>query len=195
MNPHDIGFITTAPFSTCMLFASRILHGKTRQFRSTSCCNNGIAILISFVYAEGKTHGLLYCNVNYTETRYKFALCYNGWDIITSELVMFNNSTYQYWPNTLGRRCPSINRWRVRNVRGGLRWPRWRERKYRVGIYFVFFWLKLAVFMVIRQYWKAPILYMLYEILWVVIVVPCTQKNHVLCTQLAILQSYSTTNL
>ena len=96
---------------------------------------------------------------------------------------------------SLGRRCPSINRWRVRNVRGGLRWPRWRERKYRVGIYFVFFWLKLAVFMVIRQYWKAPILYMLYEILWVVIVVPCTQKNHVLCIQLAILQSYSTTNL
>ena len=99
------------------------------------------------------------------------------------------------WLKPLGRRCPSINRWRVRNVRGGLIWPRWRERKYRVGIYFVFFWLKLAVFMVIRQYWKAPILYMLYEILWVVIVVPCTQKNHVLCTQLAILQSYSTTNL
>ena len=29
----------------------------------------------------------------------------------------------------LGRRCPSINRWRVRNVRGGLRWPRWRVRR------------------------------------------------------------------
>ena len=95
---------------------------------------------------------------------------------------------------TLGRRCTSINRWRVRNVRGGSRWPRWRVRKYHVGIYFVFFWLKLAVFMVIRQYWKAPILYMLYEILWVGIVIPCTQKNHVLCIQLANLQSYSTTN-
>ena len=93
----------------------------------------------------------------------------------------------EYIDWSLGRRCPSINRWHVRNVRGGLRWPRWRERKYHVGIYFVFFWLKLAVFMVIRQYWKAPILYMLYEILWVVIVVPCTQKNHVLCIQLALL--------
>ena len=97
--------------------------------------------------------------------------------------------------STLGRRCPSINRWRVRKDRGGLRWQRWRERKYHVGIYILFFWLKLAVFMVIRQYWKAPIIYMLYEILWVVIVVPYTQKNHALCIQLAILQSYSTTNL
>ena len=33
--------------------------------------------------------------------------------------------------STLGMRCPSINRWRVMNVRGALRWPRWRVRRPR----------------------------------------------------------------
>ena len=126
----------------------------------------------------------------------KFAVvCFH----VMNGLLFIDPPLYQLlvavWCTSLGRRCPSINRWRVRNVRGGLRWPRWLERKYHIGIYFVFFWLKLAVFMVIWQYWKAPILYMLYEILWVVIVILCTQKNQVLCIQLSILQSYSTTNL
>ena len=163
------------------------IHGiQSATFRDIIVC---VAILMINKYHSENPR-------QYSPRQYRHK--FRPWAISNINIIwlIWKNVVPQFlWLYSLGRRCPSINRWRVRNVRGGLRWPRWRERKYRVGIYFVFFWLKLAVFMVIRQYWKAPILYMLYEILWVVIVVPCTQKNHVLCTQLAILQSYSTTNL
>ena len=144
--------------------------------------------------ADGGTRWLLRAHGEALSDRWTRWWPINGRRSPVLRARMYRANMYRY-TFSLGRRCPSINRWRVRNVRGGLRWPRWRERKYHVGIYFVFFWLKLAVLMVIRQYWKTPILYMLYEILWVVIVVPSTQKNHVLCIQLGILRSYSTTNL
>ena len=54
--------------------------------------------------------------------------------------ILFKNLVIIWWKvrgemesKTLGRRCPSINGWRVRNVRGVLWWPLWLVRKLCVG--------------------------------------------------------------